>query len=693
MVRTLSVFRNRFPVGRNVLVGFLGTLLIFTAGAATAQPGTTKIIDPATGRPVAEAAPETVSNAAPETAPETVSDAAPIESDTVKEPPATAVLLSENERQRLLGLDSTINTSDAAHSFSVEAHQELPFTTTEVLPKAPSEAAAEEQTTTESEAVVEEQPVPEEQSATEEQPTAEEQSATEAQPTTESEAVAEAQPVPEAEAVAEAQPVPEAESEAADLAPVLLPKAESTTNATAEAVAEAPSVAPKALTPEENALEWAVVGWRSRVEKNRAVRALAEARGGKATATKASAEASAATAATGQNTKEPLDSETQIRLARPDSPAPNDAQNTQNAQSAPSSPNAPEETTFDRQSFLTAAPGSLLSTGSAPASDAPSAPSQPTANELPGGSAPLPTGVSVAPTDLVARSALTELPTGEGFMATVGANVQGKLIELGVPQLDAEGNPALDEKGRPILLPLRRGMKVQKGQVLGRQFNREFLARKTAAERQLVVAEKESTNELEVEVAAAATRLAKASYDRAAAANEQMPGASSPEELDEKRYDWERSFKSWEKSKHDLGIKVDQVEVSKAELMITEAQLEERELVSPIDGQINEIMRNEGEWLREGDPVFQVIRLDKIQVKASFNAMVVSPEMVQGKNVTVYATKPGVPMQTFEGTITYASPLIENKTLTAFAEVTNSQDASGSWLLNPGVVVSLVVHP
>ena len=422
-------------------------------------------------------------------------------------------------------------------------------------------------------------------------------------------------------------------------------------------MAEQAAPSPSATSPEEGAIEWAVSSWISKRDRIHAVRALA-----------------------GQGRKTVIRADepsTSIRLARPESAAPNDA-----------APN--EEVKLDRQSLLTDSPQSIASArpAAAPSLSPPNA-QAPTTFE----SQPLPAGVAVGPNDIAAKSAYTELPVGEGYIAMVGANVQGKLIELGVPKLDESGNPVLDEKGNPVLSPLRRGMKVKKGQILGRQFNREFLARKIAAERQLVVAEKESKKVLEVEVAKSATLLAKASYDRAMAANEKMPGASSPEEIDEKKYDWERNYKSWEKSKYDLDIKVDEVEVSKAELLITEAQLEERELVSPIDGQIDEIKKNEGEWLREGDEVFQVIRLDKIQISAKFDATTISPEMIQGKPVSVYVTKPGLPTQKLEGSIIYARPIIEHSTLTAYAEVPNTQDAAGNWLLNPGMVVHLIVHP
>ncbi|MBR3218569.1 MAG: HlyD family efflux transporter periplasmic adaptor subunit [Thermoguttaceae bacterium] len=295
--------------------------------------------------------------------------------------------------------------------------------------------------------------------------------------------------------------------------------------------------------------------------------------------------------------------------------------------------------------------------------------------------------------DIVACDALTVLPIGEGYDATVSANTQGKLIELGIEQKDAEGNPVLDANGHPTVTPLRRGMMVRAGDVLGKQFNQEFIARKEAAQRQLIVAEKEAGKTLEIEVAELAALVAKSELDRVRQANRDMPGAIAEEDEVKRVYEYNRAYKSWEKAKYDLGIKADEVEVRKAEILIADAQLEERKLISPIEGQIDDIYQNEGQWLREGGKVFRVIRLDKIQVEARFDASKTSPDAVQGKKATIYASRPGEQTCQFEGVVTYARPIIQHTRVAAFIEADNGKTENGSWYLIPGMHVQVVVHP
>ena len=306
-------------------------------------------------------------------------------------------------------------------------------------------------------------------------------------------------------------------------------------------------------------------------------------------------------------------------------------------------------------------------------------------------SLPLPNDVTLGPNDTLAKSALTEIPKGEGYEATVSANTQGKLISLGVQQLDENNEPMYDKDNNPVMIPMKRGMKVEQGQILGVQFNQAFHARKVAAERELEVAKKEAGKQLEVEVAEASKNVALMEYKRAVNSNKRVPNSVSEDEIWQKRFEWYRGVKSEDKAKYDLEIAALTVDVKEAAIAIADAELEERLIRSPLSGQVDEIFKNTGEWLREGDPVLHVLRLDKINITASFDSETTNPAMIQGKKVTVYASKAGVPPQVLTGSITYARPVFELNRFTAYAEVEN-KPIDGEWFLIPGMRVNLVVH-
>ncbi|MDO5554023.1 MAG: HlyD family efflux transporter periplasmic adaptor subunit [Planctomycetia bacterium] len=301
-------------------------------------------------------------------------------------------------------------------------------------------------------------------------------------------------------------------------------------------------------------------------------------------------------------------------------------------------------------------------------------------------------GINVGPNDILLNDAIVEIPKGEGYEALISANGQGLLVELGVLELDAEGNPVVDGNGETKRRPFHRGDRVTKGQILGKQNDREHAANKLVTEQQLIVAEKEAGKQLEVEVAQAAVQVAESEYLRAKSANERIANAISQEELVQRAYEWKRADKSAEKAVYDLDIKADEVLVRKAQVVAADAQVMDRKLVSPIDGFIDDIMQNEGQWLREGDNILKIIRLDKVTICGKIDATLYSPEMVDGKEVTIFVQKPGSDLKSVKGVITYARQVVESGKFYVYAQADNEANDRGYWLLNPGTIVTMVIH-
>jgi len=301
--------------------------------------------------------------------------------------------------------------------------------------------------------------------------------------------------------------------------------------------------------------------------------------------------------------------------------------------------------------------------------------------------------VEAGPNDIVLHDTVVQLPRGEGSEAVICANGQGLLVALGILVTDAEGNPVLDENGKEQYKPLVRGIPVKKGEVLGKQKDNELIQQRIIAEQQLLVAQKEVEKTLEVEVAQAACTVAEYAYKRADVLNQQIPGATPQEEMQEKLYEWIRAKKSIEQAEFNLDVKREVVKVREAELSAAQVEIEDRRFVSPIDGFIDDIMQNEGQWLREGDTILKIVRFDKMQLFGKIDARYYTPEMINGKTITVYLKKPGnTQIQTTEGKIVYVRQIVESGYFYFYAEVQNQCNESGYWLLNPGSIVTVVIR-
>ncbi len=290
------------------------------------------------------------------------------------------------------------------------------------------------------------------------------------------------------------------------------------------------------------------------------------------------------------------------------------------------------------------------------------------------------------------RNAKVEIPKGEGYEVTISANGQGLLAELGLCELDANGDPILDADGSSKRQALRRGLVIRKGDVLGKQQDDELVQERIVAMQELLVSEKEAEKTLEIEVAEAAARVAQKSYQRAESLNKDMPGAVSPEEVQEKYYDWVRASKSIDKAKYDLEINQEKVKVAKARVNATDVQIRNRKFFSPIDGIVDDVFQNEGQWLREGDQILHIIRLDKVLVTGSIPADRYAPEAIDGKEIEVTVTRPGMEPQVLVGRVVYVRQVVESGQYYFYADVVNKMTSSGYWLLNPGALVNVTVR-
>ncbi len=290
---------------------------------------------------------------------------------------------------------------------------------------------------------------------------------------------------------------------------------------------------------------------------------------------------------------------------------------------------------------------------------------------------------------ITVNNAKVEIPKGEGFEATISANGQGLLVELGLCEVDENGAVVTEPDGSSRRKTLARGLVVKKGDILGKQQDDELVQERIVAQQELLVAQKEAEKTLEVEVADAAARVAHASYKRAEQLNNKLQGAVSEEEVQEKFFEWLRADKSIAKAKYDLEINREKVKVAAARVQATDVQIRNRKFRSPIDGVIDDLLVNEGEWLREGTEVLHIIRLDKVQVTGALNATKYAPEDIDQKDVVVMVTRPGYDPIELPGKIVYVRQVVESGHYYFYAEVTNQKTDSGYWLLNPGSLVSL----
>ncbi|NUQ60838.1 MAG: HlyD family efflux transporter periplasmic adaptor subunit, partial [Pirellulales bacterium] len=126
------------------------------------------------------------------------------------------------------------------------------------------------------------------------------------------------------------------------------------------------------------------------------------------------------------------------------------------------------------------------------------------------------------------------------------------------------------------------------------------------------------------------------------------------------------------------------VSVRKGELDAAGLDVERRQITSPLDGVIVKRHLHEGEWVRPGDPVLHIVRMDRLRIEAFLDARQVSPGEVDGKPVVVEVALAHGRTEPFPGKIVFVSPTVEaGPRFLVKAEVINRKE-NEHWLLRPG---------
>ena len=268
------------------------------------------------------------------------------------------------------------------------------------------------------------------------------------------------------------------------------------------------------------------------------------------------------------------------------------------------------------------------------------------------------------------------------------------LKSLRTEQRDAAGNILRDNEGNPIMVHIREGMQVYKGQVLGNFDDKELHSILKINKAQLEVAECERDKRIEVEYAMHGVKVADIEVRTMEEANKRVPKTCPYIEVLRAELQREQAWANYDLQKYNIDeVKPREVVVRKNELERTEVQIENRKLIAEIDGMIVKIDAAEGEWKREGDPILEIMQLDTMRVRVEVDPKLYSISDLDGKPATIQVPLARGKRESFQGSVVFCDPTIGgNQTYFVFIEVQNRR-VGNYWLLQPGQDgVEIVIH-
>jgi len=248
------------------------------------------------------------------------------------------------------------------------------------------------------------------------------------------------------------------------------------------------------------------------------------------------------------------------------------------------------------------------------------------------------------------------------------------------------------EQGVLMEVKVRENQQVKKGELVAQIDDRQPVAAKSVAEYKLVAAEKEAGNRISVLYADAKNRVAKVAFEKGREANTAVPGTTPEIELLKLKLEEVASKLEMDHAEYQLEIAATNVDVRKGELEAAKLDVERRKILAPWDGEVVKRYKEDGEWVKPGDPVIQLLQIDRLRVEAFLDGTQLSRADVSGRPVYVSVTLKDGRQAAFEGQITMVSPLTEAASrFLVKADVVNRQEG-GRWLLHPGMNAEMTIQ-
>jgi macrolide-specific efflux system membrane fusion protein len=221
--------------------------------------------------------------------------------------------------------------------------------------------------------------------------------------------------------------------------------------------------------------------------------------------------------------------------------------------------------------------------------------------------------------------------------------------------------------------------------LLVKQDDTEDLAAARVAYTQLQVAHEETINDVNKRFSIKSAEVAKAELEKAIVANRGIRGVVSDTEVQRLKLAHERALLQIEQSQLDEKIAKHTESVRKEEYQAALENVERRTIRAPFAGVVEDVYRQKGEYVREGDPVLRLIRLDELRVEGFVNAALFNPSSVAGRKVIITVKFANGESEVFrDEKITFVSSQLQaGGNYRVSADITNRKK-DGQWLLRPG---------
>jgi RND family efflux transporter MFP subunit len=259
-------------------------------------------------------------------------------------------------------------------------------------------------------------------------------------------------------------------------------------------------------------------------------------------------------------------------------------------------------------------------------------------------------------------------------------------------KLDEEAQVPAQEAGVVTKINVREGDQVPLSSVMAQVDDNQVRMQRKNAIAEFSGAQEKAKSDIDVRYADAAAEVAKFDFQKSQLANNKAPGSVSDVEMHEKEFAWKKAMLAIEQARKQHIVDGYTAEGKQAEVDLADEGLRRRQIAAPIEGVVQKIYAHLGEWVKPGDTVIRLIRMDRLRVEGYLDKDKYSPSEVAEHPVIVEVVLANGRKVQFPGKIVFVDPEIQGEhEYEVRAEVDNRQE-NGHWLLRPGLSATMTIQ-
>jgi len=260
----------------------------------------------------------------------------------------------------------------------------------------------------------------------------------------------------------------------------------------------------------------------------------------------------------------------------------------------------------------------------------------------------------------------------------------------------SEAQVPAQEAGVVVSINVKKGQLVKKGDVIAQMDDAIPQAEKKKAAAERAAAQEKADSDVNIKYSTAAAGVAEFTYRKNKEAFDSVKNSVPWVEVKRLELDWQRALFQIQQAHIDQRVDKLTANAKSAEVDAAEESIRHRQIKAPLDGIVVDITPHEGEWVKPGDTVMHIVRLDRLQVEGYLKSSQYAAQDIRDRKVVVSISLAHHPEPVqFAGQVVFVSPLVEaSGEYRVLAEVDNRQAAAGrndDWLLSPGVTASMTI--